>query len=218
MKPFAVIALLVFFCSVVFAQPPTSTKPHPPIHTSTNDVGFSYSLPADWEFVDMSASLSAAQKQAQQAAGDDELKRGAACMQIALTAHHGSPGSMIAAVVLPSACMGKEMAPADLPGFGIAATQGVQMGFDVGDPLVAEYSLGSHKVWAARAKGNPAGHPELPYTVETVCTLVKKGAVCWMALAAEDSALATFERGSVTLDQESPKPLVPAAAFVKKPN
>jgi len=165
----------------------------------------------------MSASLSAAQKKAQQAAGDDELKRGAACMQIALTAHHGSPGSMIAAVVLPSECMGKEMSPTDLPGFGIAATQGIQMGFDVGDPLLAEYSLGSHKVWAARAKGNPAGHPELPYTVETVCTLVKKGAVCWMALAADDAALTTFEKGSVTLDKEAPTHLVPATAFVKKP-
>jgi len=165
----------------------------------------------------MSASLSALQKQTQQTAGDDELKRGAACMQIALTAHHGTPGSMIAAVVLPSDCMGKEMAPTDLPGFGIAATQGVQMGFDVGDPLLAEYSLGSHKVWAARAKGNPAGHPEIPYTVETVCTLVKKGAVCWMALAANDASLATFEKASVTLDKEAPTALVPATAFVKKP-
>jgi hypothetical protein len=217
MKPFVFIALLAFSCSALFAQPHASAKPSAALHTSTSDVGFSYSLPADWEFVDMSASLSALQKQTQQTAGDDELKRGAACMQIALTAHHGTPGSMIAAVVLPSDCMGKEMAPTDLPGFGIAATQGVQMGFDVGDPLLAEYSLGSHKVWAARAKGNPAGHPEMPYTVETVCTLVKKGAVCWMALAANDASLATFEKGSVALDKEAPTALVPTSAFVKKP-
>jgi hypothetical protein len=215
MKLFAFLSVLAFSCSALFAQPHASTKPSAPLHVSTNDVGFSYSLPADWEFVDMSASLSALQKQAQQTPGDDELKQGAACMQIALTAHHGSPGSMIAAVVLPSACMGKEMAPADLPGFGIAATQGIQMGFDVGDPLLAEYYLGSHKVWAARAKGNPAGHPELPYTVETVCTLVKKGAVCWMALAANDSGLATFELGPVSLDQDAPTALVPANTFPK---
>jgi len=218
MKPSALLVLISLSCTLLHAQAPAS--PHAPAkpHTYANAIGFRYTLPADWELVDMSSSLSAAQKQAQQTAGDDEVKRGAACMQIALTAHHGSPGSMIAAVVLPSDCMGREMAPTDLPGFGIAATQGVQMGFDVGDPLLAEYSLGSHKVWAARAKGNPTGHPELPYTVETVCTLLKKGAVCWMALAADNSALATFERGSVTLDQESPKPLVPAAAFAKKVN
>jgi len=217
MKPSALLALFSLSCSLVHAQAPA--PPHAPArtHTYANAVGFHYTLPTDWELVDMSSSLSAAQKQAQQAAGDDEVKRGAACMQIALTAHHGSPGSMIAAVVLSSECMGKEMAATDLPGFGIAAAQGIQMGFDVGDPLVADYSIGTHKVWAARAKGTPAGHPELSYTVETVCTLVKKGDVCWMALAADDSALATFERGSVTLDQESPKPLVPATAFVRKP-
>jgi len=217
MKPFVFISLLAFSCSTLFAQPHAPTKPSAPLHVATNDIGFSYSLPADWEFVDMSASLSALQKQTQQTPGDDELKRGAACMQIALTAHHGSPGSMIAAVVLPSACMGKEMSPADLPGFGIAATQGIQMGFETGDPLLAEYSLGSHKVWAARAKGNPAGHPEMPYTVETVCTLVKKGAVCWMALAANDAGLATFEQALVILDKEAPTPLVPANSFPKKP-
>jgi len=109
------------------------------------------------------------------------------------------------------------MTAPDLPGFGMASAQGIQMGFDVGDPSVADYSLGSHKMWAARAKGNPSGHSELQYTVETVCTLVKKGAVCWLALAADDSALATFEQGSVTLDKEAPSPLVPATAFLKPP-
>lgn len=217
MKPLALLALLFLSSPLAYTQAPATTSAPAKPHTYTNTIGFSYNLPADWELVDMSSSLSVAQKQAQQAAGDDEVKRGAACLQIALTAHHGNPGSMIAAVVLPSDCMGKEMAAADLPGFGIAATQGIQMGFEVGDSLVADYTLGSHKMWAARAKGNPAGHPELSYQVETVCTLVKKGAVCWMALAADDAAQATFESGSVILDEEPPQPLVPAAAFAKKP-
>jgi len=215
MKPCVFLSLMALCLPFAFSQAPASGRVSTAAHTSTSDVGFSYSLPEDWEFVDMNSSFAAAQKLAQQTAGDDELKRGAACLRIALTAHHGSPGSMVAAVALPSACMGKEMTASDLPGFGIASAQGIQVGFDVGDPLVAEYSLGSHKMWAARAKGNPSGHPELQYTVETVCTLVKKGAVCWMALAADDSALATFEQGSVTLDKEAPFPLVPATAFLK---
>jgi hypothetical protein len=53
--------------------------------------------------------------------------------------------------------------------------------------------------------------------VETVCSILKKGAVCWMAIAADDAALQSFEHGAVTLDSEVPAPLVPADAFVKKP-
>lgn len=183
----------------------------------TSEIGFSYTLPADWEVVDMSSPLSAAQQQAQQGAGSEDEKRGVACLKIALTARHGSPGSMVVAMALPSACMGVEMAEKDLPGFGMGAAQGVQQGFDVGDPAVSNYSLGTHRMWIARASGNPKGHPELPYTVETLCTLLKKGAVCWMALAADGDALATFENGMVRLDGDAPRKLVPASVFAKKP-
>jgi hypothetical protein len=55
------------------------------------------------------------------------------------------------------------------------------------------------------------------YTVETVCSVLKKGAVCWMAMAADKAGLQTFENGAVTLDGEVPAALVPATAFQKKP-
>ena len=76
--------------------------------------------------------------------------------------------------------------------------------------------------WAATpcgssALGTPKGHPEISYTVEITCGLLKKAAVCWMAMAADDTALHTFERGVVTLDGESPVALVPPTAFDKKP-
>jgi hypothetical protein len=212
MKALWLVPTLALVHASLSAQTPTAAS-----HTFTNEIGFSYNLPSDWEFVDMRSSLSARQQQAKQAATDEEQKRGAGCLQIALTAHHGSPGSMVAAVVLPSDCVGKEMSEADLPGFGMGATQGIRQGFDVGDPAVAEYTLGTHKMWSSRAIGNPTGHPELKYTVETVCSLVKKGAVCWMALAADDAGLAVFEQGIVTLDSEAPAALVPAGTFASKP-
>jgi hypothetical protein len=55
------------------------------------------------------------------------------------------------------------------------------------------------------------------YTVETVCSVLKKGAVCWMAMAADKAGLQTFENGAVALDGEVPAALVPATAFEKKP-
>jgi len=72
-------------------------------------------------------------------------------------------------------------------------------------------------LWIERAAGAVKEHPEMKYTVETVCSLLKKGAVCWMAMAADNAHLQTFERGLVALDGEAPAALVPADAFAKKP-
>jgi hypothetical protein len=215
MKASLYCAILSICATQLLAQKPAAA---PATQTHSSEIGFSYTLPTDWEVVDMSQSLAAEQQKAQQTAGSDAEKRGVACIQIALTAHHGSPGSMVVAVQLPLACVGAEMTDKDIPGFGTGAAQGIEQGFDVGDPVAGSYSLGSHNVWISRARGFPKGHPELAYTVETVCSLVKKGAVCWMALAADDAALATFEHGLVTLDGEKPVALVPADAFQKKPS
>jgi hypothetical protein len=176
------------------------------------------SFPADWDVVDMSATLPAAQQQAQQSATTEDEKRGAACTQIALSARHGSPASTVVAVVLPFSCLGAEMTDKDLPGMGSGAMEGIQQNFDIAEPVYGVYSLGSHSVWIERAKGTLKGHSEVQYTVETVCSIMKRGAVCWMAIAADDAALQTFEQGAVTLGSEAPTPLVPADAFVKKPS
>jgi len=110
------------------------------------------------------------------------------------------------------------MTESDLPGMGSGAMEGIEQNFDVSEPNYGVYSLGSHSLWIERTKGTLKGHPEAKYTVETVCSILKKGAVCWMAIAADDAALQSFEHGAVTLDGEVPAPLVPADAFVKKPS
>jgi hypothetical protein len=183
----------------------------------TSDLGFSYSLPRDWEVVNASSTLPAAKEQAQQNASSDEEKKGVACVQIALTARHGDPASVFVVVELPFACFGQSISTKDLPGFAQGASEGIKQSFDVSDPVYGDYTLGSHSMWIERAKGTPKGHADLSYTVEIACTLLKKGAVCWMAMAADQDALKIFEQSPVALEDESPAALVPATAFDKKP-
>lgn len=185
------------------------------IHTSA--LGFGYSLPSTWDVVSMSPTLAGVKEQAQQNAASDDEKKGVACVQIAFTARHGDPTSVLVVVELPFACFGQSMTQKDLPGFAQGASEGIRQSFDIGEPVYGDYALGSHSMWIERAKGAPKGHPEVPYTVEVACTLLKRGAVCWMALAAGDEALKVFEGGAVTLEGETPTPLVPASAFEKKP-
>jgi len=183
--------------------------------TYSSDVGFSYTLPADWEVVDMSAALKAEQERTNGGAAGEQEKRGVGCLQIAMTAHHGAPASMIVAMALPASCVGLQMSEKDLPGFGTGAWQGMQQQFDVGEPVEAAYSLGSHRAWAARLAATLKDDSHRPFTLETVCALLKKGAVCWMTLAADNDALTTFEQGLATLDGETPVPLVPKNTFPK---
>jgi len=196
------------------AAPPASTAAQQ--HASS--LGFSYSVPGDWEVVDSQGKLPGVKEQADKNASSDEEKKGLACVQLALTARHGDPASVMVEVALPFDCFGEQMTEAELPGFASGASEGLKQSFDLGEPVTANYSLGSHTMWIERAKGTPKGHPELPYTVEIACGLLKKAAVCWMAMAADDAALRTFERGVVTLDGESSGALVPPTAFDKKPS
>ncbi len=216
------IALLFVCCGSLLAQMPsktahaaTSTKPA--LHSYANSLGFTYTFPADWDVVDMSKTLPEAREQAQESATTQTEKQGAACIEIALSARHGNPPSSVVALVLPFACLGSTMTDKDLPGMATGALAGIQQNFDVGEPVYGSYALGSHTAWIERVKGTLKMNPQAQYTIETVCSLVKKGAVCWMAMASDDATLATFENGLVTLDHEPPTALVPATAFDNKP-
>jgi hypothetical protein len=207
------IALAACLCAAsLTAQTPTAGS-----DAHASDLGFTYSLPHDWEVVNASSTLPAAKEQAQQNASSDEEKKGVACVQVALTARHGDPASVFVVVELPFACFGQSISAKDLPGFAQGASEGIKQSFDVSDPVYGDYSLGSHGMWIERAKGTPKGHPEATYTVEIACTLLKKGAVCWMAMAADQDSLKVFEQGQVALEDEGPAALVPATAFDKKP-
>jgi hypothetical protein len=215
MKPCLLPALLVLCGAPLLAQSPASA---PGATTHTSDIGFTYSLPSDWEVVDTKPMLPAVQQEVTKTATSEDEKKGAACAQVALTARHGDPASVVVVVVLPFDCFGQMMTGKDLPDFASGASEGLRKSFTLADPLHGAYSLGTHSMWVERAKGALKDHPEVMYTVETVCSVLKKGAVCWMAMAKDDAALDTFERGAVSLDGEAPAALVPASAFVKKPS
>ncbi len=215
MKRLLYVVPLLALAIALPAQAPSGSaeaRQHP------NELGFTYSIPKDWEVVDTQSSLPAAREQADQKATTDEEKKGLACVEIALTARHGEPTSVVVEVALPFDCFGKEMTEKDLPGFASGASEGLKQAFDLSEPTYGTYSLGSHNLWIERARGTPKGHPELPYTVEITCGLLKKAAVCWMAMAADDAALRSFEKGAVTLDGEAASALVPPHAFDKKPS
>jgi hypothetical protein len=136
---------------------------------------------------------------------------------MALTARHGLPPSVILVVALPYACFGQTMTDKDLPGFAQGASEGLRKSFDLADPIYSAYTLGAHSMWIERAKGTVIGHAEVQYTVEMVCSTLKKGAICWMALAKDDEALKIFEHSAVILDGEAQPALVPETAFAHKP-
>lgn len=208
-------AVFVLSSAPLLAQAPASA---PAAQPHSSEIGFSYSIPADWEVVDTKLTLPEVRQKVENEATSEDEKRGAACAQVALTARHGAPASVVVVVALPFACFGQQMTDKDLPGFASGASEGLKKSFDISSPVHGAYSLGTHNLWIERATGTLIGRPEMKYTVETVCSILKKGAVCWMAMAADDLSLQTFEHGSVTLDGESAAALVPADAFVKKPS
>lgn len=207
----------LFCCAVLLcgalaiAQAPASSP-----HVIKNNLGFSYAVPVDWEVADAKDAAEARQQAAQSATNEVE-KKGLACVDMGFMARHGAPPSIIVEVALPFDCYGQQLTNADLPGFAEGTSQGLKQQFDIGTPTYGTYTLGSHQVWIERVTGTPKNVPNMQYTLEIACTPLKKAAVCWMTMAADDASMKTFEDGMVTLDDDKPVALVPKTAFDKKP-
>jgi len=183
---------------------------------SSASLGFNYTLPSDWIVEDMQETARQVQQQAAQSAQNDAEMRAVGCMEAPFKAHHGI-GSTVAIVALPFDCFGQHYTDADLPAFATNIVEGLKKGWKISDPVYGSYSLGTHSLWVERAKGsllNGAGDKK---TLELVCSMLRNGAVCWMAFVAGSAELKGFELGAVTLDGEASPSLVPAAAFDKKP-
>lgn len=190
--------------------PITPSGPTAPAQVQRDDVGFSYSLPADWEFVTLPQAPKAAMPYPTLVAP----RKGDACVEVALTAKHGTPASVVVVLALPFACYGQTMTPKDLANFGAGTAEGMKQSFEITEPVEAAYALGSHTVWIERAKGTPKHHPESPFTFEVACTVLTKGAACWMTMATDAASLEAFEQGMVSLEGDAPAALVPATAFL----
>lgn len=207
-----ILALAVLSGASLLAQAPA-----PAAETHTSDLGFSYTLPADWQVMEAPSTLPQVKQQQSDAASSETEKKGIQCVQIAFTARHGSPGSVIVVVQLPEACFGQPITDKDLPGFANGAMQNIRQTLVLSDPVYGSYTLGAHDLQIERVTGVVIGQPQTHYTVEITCGVLKKGAVCWMAMAADHADLAAFEHGKVALDGEPPVDLVPASAFAQKP-
>jgi hypothetical protein len=214
----SLLTVLTLLCGLpLTAQNPAPAPAAPASQTHTSALGFAYGIPADWEVVDTRPSLPGVQREVAKTAKSEEEKKGIACVEVALTARHGDPASVVVVVALPYACYGQTMTDKELPAFGSGASEGMKNTFDISDPIQGAYTSGTHSVWIQRASGTLKDGPNNKYTVETVCSVLKNAAVCWMAMAADEDGLRTFEHGAVTLDGDSPVALVPAGAFQKKP-
>jgi len=202
--------LFVLACAPLLSQAPTA-------QTHASEIGFTYALPTSWEVVDTTLQLPSVKAEVGKTATSEAEKKGIACVQPVLTARHGDPASVVVVVALPFDCFGQTMTEQDLPGFASGAAEGLKNTFELSGQMQSTYSLGTHAMWVQRANGTLKSNTAMKYTVETVCSILKKGAVCWMAMAVDEAALSTFETGSVSLDGEAPNALVPGAVFDKKP-
>jgi hypothetical protein len=205
-------AFLLITISAASQQPEAPTPAPTP-----NEFGFSYHLPSGWDAIDAQSTLPEVKARQTANAKTDEERKEIACIQIPLSARKGPPPSFLAAMALPFDCFGQIMTEKDLPGFAEGASEGPRAIFDFGEPTFGSYKLGAHSMWIERAKGNPKGHPEMSYTLEIACSLLKRAAVCWMTVAGDDASLKQFEGNAATLDGDFFSELVPATAFEKKP-
>lgn len=208
--------LLLFFSLIAASL--SAQEPAAPVPAATPEqIGFTYHVPAGWEAIDAQSTLPEVKARQLANAKTSEEKQEIACIQVPVSAKNGPPPSFLVAMALPYSCLGQVLTDKDLPAFAEGGSQGPRAIFDFGEPEYGAYSLGKHKVWIERAKGSPKGHPEMPYTLEIACSLLKKAAVCWMAVAADDASLKAFESNAVTLDGDFFTEFVPTNAFEKKP-
>lgn len=225
MRTLLALVLVVGSAAPRSQAPPGSATPAPPVAPSTpgaesaptqaaqidrGDIGFSYRLPADWEFVPPPA----VPKPVMPYPALAPATKGDACVEVALTARHGSPASVVVVTALPFACYGQALTVNDLANFGEGASEGMKQTFDLAAPQETTYSLGSHTLWIERATGTPKNEAASRFTFEIACTVLEKGAVCWMTMAANAASLSDFEQSQVSFDGGPPMALIPATVFL----
>lgn len=228
------VILLAAAALPIIAQAPATTAPAPPgasapaapiatapsttaaatAPAAVNDtvIGFSYALPGDWQ---MLASTQATPDVPYPTVQGP--KKGNACTQVELTARRGTPASVVVVVALPFGCYGQTLTSKNLADFATGASEGLKETFDVSSPVISNYTLGSHNMWIERASGVVKGQPNAKYMLEIACTVMAKGAACWMTMAADAASLQAFEQEAVTLEGDAFDAIVPATAIQAAP-
>ena len=222
------VLIVPSLATIAAAQNPMPASPSaaPAVNSATpefvttiefsDEAGFTFTYPSDWESLDTKPITPAAQLKAEEQANSSMEKKGAECARIALLLRSKSHQSSIVVVMLPYACVGSALGPGDLASVASGISEGIKRGYTVFDPAYGAYKLGSHSLWIERAQATSKEHPDHTYTLETVCSLLKKSMVCWMGFAKDQAALSVLENGLTSLDGEKPTTLVPPASIKDK--
>jgi hypothetical protein len=228
MRSYALVAALLGASVSLLAQNPehaaaaTTSAPGDtaPLTTKTfefkDDAGlsyFSYTYPSNWEVVDSKPVMPSVRLKVEEGAASESEKKGAECTQLALVLREPTLKSSIVVVALPFACVGPIVNESDLPAVAAGVSEGVKKGFDIASPVYGAYKLGKHHFWAERAQATSMSHPELTYTLETACTMLKKAMVCWMGFARNQDAIHVLESGQTSLEGDPLCALIPSSAF-----
>ncbi len=174
---------------------------------------FSYTYPSNWDVVDEKPVMPAVRQKVEEDATSDSEKIAAECTQLALDLREPTLKSSIVVVALPLACIAPAVNESNLPAVAAGVSEGIKKGFDVSSAASGAYKLGKHSFWVERAQATSKIHPDLAYTLETACTMLKKAMVCWMGFARNQDALNVLESGQTSLEGDPPFALVPSTAF-----
>ena len=176
-----VFATLLVICAAPLAG---QTLASAAASTHTDPLGFSFSLPAGWELLDMQPKLPVIRPALRERMPRRGRKEGSGLRSVAV--HSASRRSTVGdlEVTLSLRLPWDQMyTDKDLPDVGSGIAEGVKGSFNVVDPVYGIYILGSHRVWIERATGNFISHPDWKREFEAACTLLKSGVACWMAFA-----------------------------------
>jgi hypothetical protein len=202
-------------CALSWPQPATaqSATPAPAPMVFTSDMGFTYEYPSDWTLVDTNGLTAGLQPDAGGKDGDELGKKAFLCTQIGFAIHNDRGSSAILAMTVPFDCLGLKFDDHALRSFGRGVLAGMSGAANFSSRISAVYQLGTHNLWIGRERGTLKANPQIAVTLETSCTLLKKGAVCWTLLTTNSDIAAIFEGGRVSLEGEAPTALVPPTAF-----
>ncbi|MGH9560183.1 MAG: hypothetical protein ACRD3S_01910, partial [Terracidiphilus sp.] len=116
--------------------------PHPP-GVQDSDIGFAFSLSADWHFVDPAPAPTVIVPYPKVLGPP----KGDACVEVVLTATRGTPASVVVVTALPFSCYGQAMTADDLANLGTGAMEGLKETFEITDPVLSNYKLGKRAFW-----------------------------------------------------------------------
>lgn len=181
----------------------------------SSDLGFTYSIPADYTVVDAQPMMPVLRMQEERTADSAAEKKGMDCAQPILVARHAN-GSVIVVMGLTSDCMGTPLTADQLAQMGIGVVQGMEQGPSgvvLKNPQYGAFRQSDHDFWIVKSNAPTKDAPDTPHWLEAVLTVVPRGVVFWLFTTPDGAQTAGFENTLLHFGSGGDAPLVPATAF-----